>query len=94
MNSNFLGFTFWRSNDEWKCKPGNDRKMKLYDKVKKELRRKHAVSIPLSITFTKLNQIIKGWINYFRIGSMKGFIDNFGEWLRHKVRIIIIIIKQ
>lgn len=89
-NSNFLGFTFWKNNDEWKCKPGNDRKIKLYDKVKKVLKRKHAVSTPLAITFTKLNQIIRGWINYFRIGSMKDFIDNFGQWLRHKVRVIII----
>ena len=89
-NSNFLGFTFWKSNNEWKCKPGNDRKIKLYDKVKKVLKRKHAVSTPLAITFTKLNQIIRGWINYFRIGSMKGFIDTFGQWLRHKVRVIII----
>lgn len=54
------------------------------------LKRKHAVSILLAITFTKLNQIIKGWINYFRIGSMKMFIDNFGQWLRNKVRVIII----
>lgn len=54
------------------------------------LKRKHAVSILLAITFTKLNQIIKGWINYFRIGSMKMFIDNFGQWLRYKVRVIII----
>ena len=89
-NSNFLGFTFWKSADGWKCKPGNDRKIKLYDKAKKVLRRKHAVSTPLATTFTKLNQIIRGWINYFRIGSMKGFIDNFGQWLRHKVRVIII----
>ena len=89
-NSNFLGFTFWKNNNEWKCKPGNDRKIKLYDKVKKVLKRKHAVSTPLAITFTKLNQIIRGWINYFRIGSMKGFIDTFGQWLRHKIRVIII----
>ncbi len=53
------------------------------------LKRKHAVPIPLAITFTNLNQIIKGWINYFRIGSMKMFIDNFGQWLRYKVRVII-----
>ena len=89
-NSNFLGFTFWKNKNEWKCKPGNDRKIKLYDKVKKVLKRKRAVSTPLAITFTKLNQIIRGWINYFRIGSMKGFIDTFGQWLRHKVRVIII----
>ena len=89
-NSNFLGFTFWKNNDKWKCKPGNDREAKLYEKIKVVLKRKHAVSKPLAITFTKLNQIIRGWINYFRIGSMKKFIDKFGPWLRHKVRVIIV----
>ena len=64
--------------------------MKLYEKTKVVLKRKHAVAKPLGITFTKLNQIIKGWINYFRIGNMKGFLDEFGQWLRHKVRVIII----
>ena len=88
--SHFLGFTFWKSKDGWRCKPADDRKKKLYAKVKEVLKRKHAVSRPLSATFTKLNQIIRGWINYFRIGSMKGFIDKFGQWLRHKVRVIII----
>ena len=89
-NSNFLGFTFWKNKDKWQCKPKKDRKMKLYDKTKVVLERKHAVAKPLGITFTKLNQIIKGWINYFRIGNMKEFLDEFGQWLRHKVRVIII----
>ncbi len=89
-NSNFLGFTFYKNSDKWECKPGNDRKVKLYEKIKAVLKRKYAVSKPLANTFTKLNQIIRGWINYFRIGKMKGFIDTFGQWLRHKVRTIII----
>lgn len=89
-NSNFLGFTFWKNEKGWQCKPGNDRKVKLYEKIKRELKRKHAVSKPLAKTFTKLNQIIRGWINYFRIGNMKMFINEFGQWLRHKVRVIII----
>lgn len=89
-NSNFLGFTFWKDSEGWKCKPSNDRKIKLYDKVKGVLKRKHAVAKSLSYTFLKLNQIIRGWINYFRIGRMKTFIETFGQWLRHKVRVIII----
>ncbi len=88
--SHFLGFTFWKSKDGWKCKSADDRKKKLYAKVKEVLKRKQAESRPLSVTFTKLNQIIRGWVNYFRIGSMKGFLDKFGQWLRHKVRVIII----
>lgn len=60
MNSNFFGFTFWNNKDKWQCKPGKDRKMKLYEKIKVVLKRKHAVSKPLGATFTKLKQIIKG----------------------------------
>jgi hypothetical protein len=89
-DSNFLGFTFWKMSDKWQCKPGNDRKAILYEKIKLVLKRKHAVSRPLAITFTKLNQIIRGWINYFRMGNMKLFIDKFGQWLSHKVRVIIV----
>ena len=89
-NGQYLGFTFWKHTSGWKCRPTNDRKAKLISKVKEVLIRRNAVSRPLSITFTKLNQIIRGWINYFRIGSMKQFLDVFGQWLRHKVRVIII----
>lgn len=89
-NSNFLGFTFWKDSNGWKCKPSEDRKAKLYAKIKEILKRKVAAAEPLSYIFTKVNQIVKGWINYFRIGSMKTFIAEFGQWLRHKIRVIII----
>ena len=89
-DSNFLGFTFWTDKNRWKCKPSNDRKTKLYTKIREVLQRKVAVAKPLSCTFTKVNQIVRGWINYFRIGSMKVFMKEFGQWLRHKIRVIII----
>lgn len=86
----FLGFTFYKNRQEWKCVPTKDRKKRLYSEIKEILKRKQAVSRPLSITFTKVNQIVRGWINYFKIGSIKMFLDEFGQWLRHKVRCIII----
>lgn len=91
-DSNFLGFTFWKNSktNKWQCKPSDDRKAKLYAKIKEVLKRKVAIARPLSYTFTKVNQIVRGWINYFRIGSMKMFLKEFGEWLRHKIRVIII----
>ena len=85
-----MGFTIYKNGKEWKCIPAKDRKKRLYSKIKAILKRKHAVSRPFAITFTKVNQIVTGWINYFRIGSMKKFIDEFGQWLRHKIRCIII----
>lgn len=86
----FLGFTFYKNSQEWKCIPTKARKKRLYSKIKEILKRKQAVSRPLSITFTKVNQIVRGWINYFKIGSIKNFLDDFGQWLRHKIRCIII----
>ena len=89
-NSSFLGFAFWRNKDGWKSKPTYDRKQKLCKKIKEVLCRKKASALPLSTVFTKVNQIVRGWINYFRIGSMKTFLTEFGEWLRHKIRVIIL----
>lgn len=89
-NSSFLGFTFWRNKDGWKSMPTYDRKQKLCKKIKEVLCRKKASALPLSTVFTKVNQIVRGWINYFRIGSMKTFLTEFGEWLRHKIRVIIL----
>ena len=89
-DSNFLGFTFVKSKDGWKCKPMDDRKKRLYSKCKEVLIRRKAVAVPLSVTFKRVNEIVRGWINYFRISSMKMFMKEFGEWLRHKIRAIIL----
>ena len=88
--SSFLGFTFWKSQEGWKCKPANDRKRRLYDKTRAILCRRKAVARPMKSTFEQLNWLIRGWINYYRIGSMKKFLDEYGQWLRHKVRAVIL----
>lgn len=89
-DSNFLGFTFVKSKDGWKCKPMDDRKKRLYSKCREVLIRRKAVAVPLSVTFKRVNEIVRGWINYFRISSMKMFMKEFGQWLRHKIRVIIL----
>ena len=89
--SSFLGFTFWKSSEGWKPRPLAERKACLCGKVKEILCRKRAAALPLGYTFTRLNQVLRGWINYFRIGSMKGWLKNdFSPWLRHKVRVVIL----
>ena len=91
MKSNFLGFTFWKSSEGWECKPTDKAKEKLKSKVKELLLRKQAVAKPLSYTFTKLNQVVRGWVNYYHIGSMSIYLEKkFGPWLRHKVRVVIV----
>lgn len=87
--SAFLGFTFWKSTSGWKLKPLKDRKVRLYNKVREVLCRRKAAAKPLSEIFAVVNSKIRGWINYYGIGSMKGFLKTFGEWMRHKVRVVI-----
>ena len=89
-NSHFLGFTYCKNSSKWECKPTKKSKKNLYDKCRKELIRKKCVAQTNTKTFTRINQIVNGWINYFRIGRMKNFIDEFGQWLRHKIRVIIL----
>ena len=89
--SSFLGFTFWKSTKGWECKPTDKAKDRLETKVKQLLLRKRAVAKPLSYLFTKLNQIIRGWVNYYHIGSMSTYLrDKFSPWMRHKVRVVIV----
>ena len=38
---------------------------------------------------SKLNQVIRGWINYFRIADMKSAMTRIGEHLRHRLRMVI-----
>src|SRR5699024_1583151 len=62
--SNYLGFTYWKNGKEWKCKPRKQSKGKLYAKIQEYLKRNRAVARPIGETFTKVNQIVRGWINY------------------------------
>ncbi len=90
-DSAFLGFTFWKSKEGWKPRPLEARKDKLRKKIQEILCRRRAAAQPLSYIFTKLNQVLRGWINYFRIGSMKTWLkEELGPWLRHKVRVVLL----
>ena len=63
----YLGFGFYKDTDTWKPKPH----IKSIEKFKKKLHDETIRSVSTSITLkiSKLNPIIRGWINYFRISS-------------------------
>jgi group II intron reverse transcriptase/maturase len=88
--SKYLGFTFLKRDGKWKVKPTSEKKAKLYQKMREYLKRGKAVARSLSETFQRVNEVVRGWINYYRIGMMKTFMKEFGQWLRHKIRVIII----
>jgi len=88
--SKYLGFTFLKNGGQWKVKPTTEKKKALYKKLSEYLKRGKAISRSLIETIKRVNQMVVGWINYFRIGMMKQFMEQFGAWLRHKIRVIVI----
>jgi len=87
--SKYLGFTFLKHGGQWKVKPTTEKKKALYKKMSEYLKRGKAISRSLVVTIKRVNKMVVGWINYFRIGMMKGFMKEFGAWLRHKIRVIL-----
>ena len=88
--SKYLGFIFLKNGGEWKVKPTNEKKKALKAKLSEYLKRNKAIARPLAVTVKRVNEIVRGWINYFRIGMMKQFMEEFGQWLRHKIRVIVL----
>ena len=88
--SKYLGFTFLKNGGEWKVKPTNEKKKALKAKLSEYLKRNRAIARPLAVTVKRVNEIVRGWINYFRIGMMKQFMEEFGQWLIHKIRVIVL----
>ena len=83
----YLGFGFWKSKEEWKARPHQE----SVQKFKRELKRltKRSWSIDMTERIKRLNWVIRGWINYFRMGSMKDAMSKIDEWLRTRIRIIV-----
>ena len=49
-------------------RPTNEKKKKLKKKLSEYLKRGKAVARSLVVTIKRVNEIVRGWINYFRIG--------------------------
>ena len=83
----YLGFGFWKDKEVWRAKPHNDSIKSFERKLKKLTKRSWSVTMDYRIK--RLNWVIRGWINYFRIGSMKTALTRIDEHLRNRMRIVI-----
>lgn len=84
----YLGFGFYYAKTGMiKPKPH----LKSIQKFKRKLKQltKRSWSISLETRIIKLNQVIRGWINYFRIADMKKHLINITSHLNRRIRCII-----
>ena len=85
----YLGFGFYKDSKtkEWKCRPHTDSVKKFKRKLKALTVRKR--SIRFADRVKKINQVTRGWINYFAIASMKTAMTDIDAHLRTRLRVII-----
>lgn len=84
----YLGFSFWKSpKGQWKPKPHLKSYQKLVRKLKQLTDRSRSTSLDNRIK--KINYVVRGWVNYFRIANMKNKITEIDEHLRVRIRVII-----
>ena len=66
----YLGFSFWKNpKRQWKPKPHLKSYQKLVRKLKQLTNRSWSISLDNRIK--KVNYVVRGWVNYFRIANMK-----------------------
>lgn len=82
----YLGFGFYKSN-KYEVIPHKESKAKFKRKLKGLTKRSESIS--LDKRFERLNWLIRGWVNYFKISKMKTFLTSIDEWLRTRIRMII-----
>ena len=86
-DTKYLGFSFYKRNDKWRPKPH----LKSVQKFKETLHgySKRSWSVSMGYRISKLNPVIRGWINYFRICDMKSLMRDMDGWLRVRIRMCI-----
>jgi len=89
MKLKYLGFGFYKDSKakEWKCRPHTDSVRKFKRKMKNLTIRKYSINFRERIK--QINQVIRGWINYFSLSSMKTVMTDIDAHLRTRLRVII-----
>lgn len=82
----FLGYTMtWHKQPRLKAAPESIRRLKA--KVRLILREGRGRS--LSQVIKGLNQLLRGWIQYFRLAEVKGIYEELDGWIRRKLRCLL-----
>ena len=83
----YLGFGFVKMDGKWEARPHKDSLISFEQKLKKLTKRSWSISMDERIK--RLNWVIRGWINYYRIGKMKTNLIRIDGHLRTRMRIVI-----
>lgn len=82
----YLGYGFYihRGEGRFRIHPNSIRKLK--DKIREITGRSNGMGV--EFRKNRLNQVIRGWMNYFKLADAKNLILGLDEWIRSRVRLV------
>lgn len=80
----YLGFSFYQNKGKVEIRIHQKSIKKFKEKIREITSRSNAMR--METRFLKLRQVIKGWVNYFKIANMKMIAQRLDEWIRRRIR--------
>jgi RNA-directed DNA polymerase len=83
--SSLLGFSFFRSKGKWEVRIAPKSLKRIKEKIRTKTKRNDPSNAKEKIK--KLEAVIEGWVNYFRIARAKTAMQMLDEMVRTRIRI-------
>jgi len=83
----YLGYGFYIHKGEGRLRIHPKSVQKFKDKIREVTGRSNGMGT--LARKTRLNQTIRGWINYFKLADAKKLLQRLDEWIRSRIRMVI-----
>ena len=87
QQSTLLGFSFFRNKDKWEVRIAPKSLKRIKEQIRAKTKRNDPSNAKAKIK--KLEALIEGWVNYFRIARAKKAMQRLDEWTRTRIRICL-----
>jgi RNA-directed DNA polymerase len=84
QQSTLLGFSFFRSKDKWEIRIASKSLKRIKEKIKGKTKRNDPSGAKEKIK--KVEAVIEGWVNYFRIAQAQKAMRKLDETVRTRIR--------
>lgn len=82
----YLGYTFYRYKGKCRFRVHPKSMKKMKDKIRELTDRNRGISN--KVREEKYQQYVRGWVNYYKLADMKGYLKTTDEWARRRIRAV------
>lgn len=82
----YLGYSFYIYRGEGRLRIHPKSVKKLKDKIREVTGRSNGMGI--EERKAKMNSLVRGWINYFKLADAKNLLSGLDDWIRRRIRMV------